>query len=143
MDLALSDYMQFAIVLVFVLALIFLLTWVLRNFTGMGHGQASFARKQKRLGILEGISMGGRQKLVLVRRDNVEHLLLIGGTNDLVVESAITPPPGAGDYTPPPATKSEEHIEPKFSSEDNAPPRDKSRDSELVKSKELLDRLSK
>ncbi len=139
MELALSDYMQFAIVLVFVLALIFLLTWVLRNFTGMGHGQASFARKQRRLGVLEGISLGGRQRLVLVRRDNVEHLLLIGGTNDLVVETGITPPPAADDYTPPPADESEGHIEPRFTSEENESPRD----SELAKSKELLDRLSK
>ncbi len=142
MDLALSDYMQFAIVLVFVLALIFLLTWVLRNFTGMGHGQASFARKQKRLGIIEGASLGGRQKLVLVRRDNVEHLLLIGGANDLVVETGITPPPAAGNFPPPPATTGEGHIEPRFSSEESEES-DNPRNSELTKSKELLDRLSK
>ena len=34
-------------------------------------------------------SLDGRQRLVLVRRDNVEHLLLIGGPTDVVIEPNI------------------------------------------------------
>jgi hypothetical protein len=37
------------------------------------------------------IALDGRRRLLLVRRDDVEHLLLIGGPADLVVESGIGP----------------------------------------------------
>jgi len=46
-------------------------------------------RPAPRLGIAEQASIDGRRKLVLVRRDNVEHLLLIGGPVDIVVEEKI------------------------------------------------------
>jgi hypothetical protein len=42
-----------------------------------------------RLGVTEQVSIDGRRKLVLVRRDDVEHLLMIGGPVDLVVEDKI------------------------------------------------------
>ena len=34
-------------------------------------------------------SVDGRRRLVLVRRDNVEHLIMIGGPVDVVVETGI------------------------------------------------------
>lgn len=40
-----------------------------------------------RLGIVDAFDLGRRRQLVIVRRDNVEHLLMIGGPNDLVIES--------------------------------------------------------
>jgi hypothetical protein len=42
-----------------------------------------------RLALIDALAVDGRRKLVLVRRDNVEHLILIGGTSDLVVEPSI------------------------------------------------------
>jgi hypothetical protein len=33
-----------------------------------------------------------RRRLILVARDDTEHLLLVGGGADLVIESAIRPP---------------------------------------------------
>ena len=44
--------------------------------------------RQSRLGVVDSYGVGTRQ-LVLVRRDNVEHLIMIGGPNDVVVESSI------------------------------------------------------
>ncbi len=38
---------------------------------------------------MERTALDGGRKLVLVRRDGVEHLILIGGPMDLVVESGI------------------------------------------------------
>jgi hypothetical protein len=35
------------------------------------------------------MAIDGRRRLVLVRRDNVEHLILLGGPSDVVVEQAI------------------------------------------------------
>lgn len=40
-----------------------------------------------RLGIVDAFTLDGKRQLVIVRRDNFEHLLMIGGRNDLVIES--------------------------------------------------------
>jgi len=45
--------------------------------------------RQPRLGVVDAFSVDGQRQLVLVRRDNVEHLILIGGPNDVLVESQI------------------------------------------------------
>src|SRR5579883_3010604 len=45
--------------------------------------------RQSRLGLVDAFSLDGQRQLVLVRRDNVEHLVMIGGPNDVVVESQI------------------------------------------------------
>ena len=45
--------------------------------------------RQPRLGLVDAFSLDGQRQLVIVRRDNVEHLLMIGGPNDVVVESQI------------------------------------------------------
>lgn len=45
--------------------------------------------RQPRLGLVDAFSLDGQRQLVIVRRDNVEHLLMIGGPNDIVVESQI------------------------------------------------------
>ncbi|MCI0599160.1 MAG: hypothetical protein L0Y50_04865 [Beijerinckiaceae bacterium] len=42
-----------------------------------------------RLGIVDAFDLDRHRQLVIVRRDNVEHLLMIGGPNDLVIESEI------------------------------------------------------
>jgi hypothetical protein len=41
------------------------------------------------LGLVDAFSLDGQRQLVLVRRDNVEHLIMIGGPNDVLVESQI------------------------------------------------------
>lgn len=42
-----------------------------------------------RLGLVDIFSLDRQRQLIIVRRDNVEHLLMIGGPNDLVIESQI------------------------------------------------------
>jgi flagellar protein FliO/FliZ len=42
-----------------------------------------------RLGTVEAFDLDRQRQLVIIRRDNVEHLLMIGGPNDLVIESEI------------------------------------------------------
>jgi hypothetical protein len=49
-------------------------------------------RRGSRLGISEFHEIDKTRRLVLVRRDDVEHLLLIGGAQDVVVESGIGSP---------------------------------------------------
>src|SRR4051812_44312357 len=45
--------------------------------------------RQPRLGIVDAFDLDRHRQLVLVRRDNVEHLIMIGGPNDLLIEEAI------------------------------------------------------
>ena len=45
--------------------------------------------RPRRLDVVDTFELDRERQLVIVRRDNIEHLLLIGGPNDLLVEGAI------------------------------------------------------
>lgn len=75
--------------LLFVLVLAVWLVRMLRPSLNLGGAQGRGGRPQ-RLAITDAFSLDREgRKLVIVRRDNVEHLLLIGGPNDVLVESSI------------------------------------------------------
>jgi flagellar protein FliO/FliZ len=74
----------FVIVVLGLLALAF---WLLRRFGGGRLG--SGATRGRRLAIIDQATVDRRRRLVLIRRDNVEHLLIIGGPRDVVVEQNI------------------------------------------------------
>jgi hypothetical protein len=58
-----------------------------------GPGLTLFAAKApKRLDIVEQAVVDAKRRLVLVRRDDVEHLVMIGGPTDIVIESGIGTP---------------------------------------------------
>lgn len=84
----------FLIAFIVVLALIGLLAWVVRRF-GAGRADAALRGRQPRLGVVEAAAVDTRRKLVILRRDNVEHLVMIGGPTDVVVESNIVRVPMA------------------------------------------------
>lgn len=48
-------------------------------------------RPEKRLDIVEQSNLDGRRRLVLIRRDDVEHLIMTGGPVDVVIEQSISP----------------------------------------------------
>jgi flagellar protein FliO/FliZ len=87
-----ETYLRFALALSFVLALIVAASWVMRR---LGYGGTRPARtgKARRLAVVEVAQIDVRRRLVLIRRDGVEHLVLLGINNDLVLETGITPPP--------------------------------------------------
>ena len=82
----LEQYWQFGAALIFVLALIGILFWVLQRI-GLGGGKN---RRGTRLGIVEAAVVDKKRRLVLIRRDSVEHLVMIGGPQDVVVENNIS-----------------------------------------------------
>ncbi len=49
----------------------------------------ALGRREKRLGVVETASVDQKRKLLLVRRDDVEHLIIVGGPVDMVVETGI------------------------------------------------------
>jgi flagellar biogenesis protein FliO len=79
---------QFVITLVVVLLLIAVVVWLVRRYSG-GAFISGGRGRLPRLAIVDAMAVDGRRRLVLVRRDNVEHLLLIGGPSDIVVEPTI------------------------------------------------------
>jgi len=90
-----GGYLRFLLALVFVLALIGVLA-VLARRIGFGYPASAVGRnRHKRLSIVEVAPVDGRRRLVLVRRDAVEHLLLLGPNSETVVETNIEPPSGS------------------------------------------------
>ena len=89
----LTSYLKFAVALVFVLALIGVLATLARR---LGLAPRVIAnRGKRRLAIVEVLAIDARRRLVLVRRDAVEHLVLLGAAHDTVIEADIAPPAGA------------------------------------------------
>ncbi len=65
-----------------------LLAWVFRKIAGDGALKAGRSR-QPRLSVTDAAIVDEKRRLVLVRRDNVEHLIMIGGPTDFLIEQNI------------------------------------------------------
>jgi flagellar protein FliO/FliZ len=81
--------LTFFFAFVAVLALIGLAAWLVRRFAGNRLGANTNRGRMPRLAVIDAAAVDGRRRLVLVRRDNIEHLLMIGGPTDIVVEPNI------------------------------------------------------
>lgn len=79
----------FFFAMVVVLVLIGAAAWLVRRFAGNRLGATAKGGRLPRLAVIDAIPVDGRRRLVMVRRDNVEHLLMIGGPTDIVVEPNI------------------------------------------------------
>ena len=98
MDLEL--YSRFLLALLAVLALIGLLAWLARRF-GLGGRLVPNKGRHRRLSIVEVLTLDSRRKLVLLRRDQTEHLVLLGPGRDLLLEGAIEGAAAALPEAPP------------------------------------------
>jgi flagellar protein FliO/FliZ len=76
-----------AIGIIIAIVLLFLLARLIfgNRVRPSGGGRA----RQPRLGVVDAYDLDRQRQLVLVRRDNVEHLVMIGGPNDVLIESSI------------------------------------------------------
>src|ERR1700712_5004388 len=97
--------LTFFFAFVAVLALIGVAAWLVRRFAGNRLGANNNRGRMPRLAVIDAAAVDGRRRLVLVRRDNIEHLLMIGGPTDIVVHPNTGPPrPGRNKRPPrPPA----------------------------------------
>jgi hypothetical protein len=100
---------RFLIAFVIVLALIGATAFLVRRFGSERLGGSSARGRQPRLAGIDAAPVDGRRRLILIRRDNVEHLLMIGGPTDLLVEAniartAVAARDAAGARTPALAT---------------------------------------
>jgi flagellar protein FliO/FliZ len=85
MPLAVRFFLAFLIVL----GLIGATVWAVRRFGAGRLGGAGTRARQPRLAVVDHASVDSRRRLILVRRDNIEHLVLIGGPTDVIVEANI------------------------------------------------------
>lgn len=66
-----------------------LVLWLIRGRGGPSPFLRGGKNRQPRLQVLDAAAVDTRRRLVLVRRDDVEHLIMIGGPTDVVIESSI------------------------------------------------------
>ncbi|MCH7911025.1 MAG: FliO/MopB family protein [Candidatus Hydrogenedentes bacterium] len=81
-------YLKFLMALVFVLGLIAVLAVIAKRF-GLGNRGPLRRGKEKRLSVVETMPLDAKRRIVLVRRDDREHLIMLGAAGDLVIESDI------------------------------------------------------
>lgn len=89
-----GTYFQFLFALAAVLALIVALSWAVRRF-GFTGGGFTLQPGKKRIAVVETTAIDPKRRLVLVRRDQTEHLILLGAGSEMVVETGIAAPASA------------------------------------------------
>lgn len=68
---------------------------------GGGWGKWDFKAPERRLSVVESLAVGPRQRLLIIRRDNVEHLVMLTADSSSVIETNIPAPSRiAGTPTP-------------------------------------------
>ncbi|MFA7430743.1 MAG: flagellar biosynthetic protein FliO [Rhodospirillaceae bacterium] len=82
-------YLRFALSFALVIGLILVAGALLRRFSGGMPSWRGTRKGLRRLQVLETLAVDPKRRLVLVRRDGVEHLILVGGGTDLVIEAGM------------------------------------------------------
>ncbi len=89
------DILSWLFFIVFIAGLIIVGGLLLKGYLAQEGGAASFTgsffgpKPEKRLYVVDQANVDGRRRLVLVRRDDVEHLIMTGGPVDVVIETNI------------------------------------------------------
>src|SRR5271166_3752704 len=96
-DISFALKALFTFVVVF--AAVALIVWLVRRFGGQRLAGGAARGRQPRLAVIDQATVDSRRRLVLIRRDNIEHLLMIGGPTDLVVEPNIVRAVGSREVT--------------------------------------------
>ena len=80
------DYLRFVAALGLVVGLILSLNWGMRRF-GSHHLGGAMGGK-RRLAVIESLTLDAKHRLVLIRKDDREHLVMLGGPGT-VIETSI------------------------------------------------------
>ena len=89
-----EQILRFLMALVFVLGLIGAFSLFAKRFGFSPRARKTKMKGKKRLRIVEVLAVDAKRRLILVRRDDTEHLVLLGADRDLVVEAGL---PAADD----------------------------------------------
>ncbi len=88
------------------LVCLFVVLMMMRRRTGPSPFLRGGKNRQPRLQVLDAAAVDARRRIVLIRRDDVEHLVMIGGPTDVVIESGI----GAARAKPSPLASEEAEV---------------------------------
>jgi len=71
--------------------------WIVRGYLNGTPPRISFfgPKPEPRLAVIDHANVDGRRRLVLIRRDDTEHLIMTGGPVDVVIETGIAARPAA------------------------------------------------
>ncbi|MFO7297237.1 MAG: flagellar biosynthetic protein FliO [Pseudomonadota bacterium] len=96
------EILSWLLFVVFIAALLVVGALLLRGYLTTGSPSSALKgaltgnlfgpRPPKRLEVVDQANVDGRRKLLLIRRDGVEHLIMTGGPVDIVIETGIQPP---------------------------------------------------
>jgi len=78
-----------------VIIVIIVAIWVLMHLRPPSPFIRGGRNRKPRLFVVDAAAVDARRRVVLIRRDNVEHLVMIGGPNDILLETRIPAPIGA------------------------------------------------
>ena len=92
--------LKMVVAFIVVFGLLALALWVLRRFGGERLSNSGTRGRQPRLAVVDSAGVDGRRRLLLIRRDNVEHLVMVGGPTDVLIEPNIVRAAGAAREVP-------------------------------------------
>jgi hypothetical protein len=98
-----ANFMWYVFLIAVVALLAVAAVFVMRSYmAGTSPRAALFGPKPPpRLAVVDYANVDGRRRLVLVRRDDTEHLIMTGGPVDVLIETGIAAPTSAvPDATP-------------------------------------------
>ena len=73
--------------LVIIIALIFLVVWILKLIFRASVTIAG--GRKRRLAMVDSLAIDNKRNIILIRRDDVEHLIMISNTGELLIEGSI------------------------------------------------------
>lgn len=85
------ELLRMLLALLFVIGLMGGLALLLKRL-GLSGAVDTVGKGDKRLKIIEALPMDAKRKLVLIQRDDVQHLLIISTNEETVIETGIKPP---------------------------------------------------
>jgi flagellar protein FliO/FliZ len=92
-----DTYLRFLLALIFVLGLIGLFAWVARRFALSGRLWQMRPGQAQRLRVVESLPLDPRRRVVLLRKDDTEHLVLLGASTEVVLDRGQ---PGGAPHGP-------------------------------------------
>lgn len=76
--------------LAFVIGLIWLFGHLIRKYGWKwGMPVSPMTKAQRRLQIVESLSLDAKNRLMIIKRDNVEHLIIMNSENTQIIETSI------------------------------------------------------
>jgi flagellar protein FliO/FliZ len=84
------QFLKMIVALVIVIGLMGGLAYVLKKL-GLSNGITFKTDEKNRLKILESLPLDARRRLVIIKCDSAEHLVILGATGETVIASDITP----------------------------------------------------